>query len=74
MHLLSALPVDLEQHVGAGAHLFFDPHARSGVVVAVYLGPFEKLAAITTSLELLDGHEVVLAAVLLARTRLARRS
>jgi hypothetical protein len=38
----------------------------------VHFGPFQEFAAIARGAEFVDGGEVVLAAVLLTRTRLAR--
>ncbi len=73
-HLLRALPIDLQQHVAAFAHLVFDPHARRAVIVAMHFRAFEKLAALATLEKLFDRNEVVMHALFLVRTRCARRA
>ena len=55
--LAGALPVDVEDHVGAGGERLLDRPARRAVVVAVHLGPFEEVAAIAHGEEIVLGDE-----------------
>ena len=71
--LLRALPVNFQQHVGAGLHLLGDQEARSAIVIAVHFGRFEEFAAIAALQEVVGGGEIVFAAMLLGRARRAGR-
>ena len=68
-----ALPVDLEQDVGARGALVVDPGLGRAVVIAVHQGAFEKGARRRHFLEFLLAHEMIFAAVDFAGARLARR-
>jgi hypothetical protein len=69
---LRALPVDLQQHVAALLQALLQPGARGAVEIVMYLGPLGELAAFAHGEETLHVDEVVFAAVLFARPRLAR--
>ena len=73
LDLQRALPVDLEHDVLARADALPDRRLRRSVALAVYLGPFEELAALDHGGESGVVDEVVFAPRLLLAARRARR-
>ncbi|MND26823.1 hypothetical protein D3C80_172800 [compost metagenome] len=74
LQLLGALPVDVEQHIATGGHGIFHRPARRAVEIAVNFRPFQQRIAITQTLEIALGNEMVVDTVNLALAARARRN
>ena len=64
--LLRALPIDIEQHVAAGAQCVDDRPARRAVAMAEHFGPLQQLAFFDHGIEATAIDEMIIAAVDLA--------
>ena len=71
-HLPRALPVDLEQDVGAGPGGRIHGIAGRPVIIAMYFGRFEEFTGGAADQKIVDRGEIVFAAMLLAGARRAR--
>ena len=72
LDLHGALPIDLQNHVGAVRDALLDRPARSSVALAVHVRPLEKSLGLGHGVELGAGDEIVFAAMLFLPARCPR--